>query len=362
MFRGFKTWAGTSQAKNQVFAQRARLRATEAQVLLQVASAYFDVLQNQAVVDLNMNNVQVLNRQLEATQDRFRVGEITRTDVAQAEASLAGAKASQVQAEGALQQARSAYENVVGKPPVNLAAPPLPVNLPAAYDAVVSMAISNNPSYVAADFNAKAADDTVTVVQGDLLPSVNLIGQYTKAWNTVADKSRTEQVVAQAQLSVPIYQQGAEYARLRQAKHSAGQQRLLADQARLDARNAATQSWENLQAATASIASYQAQIKANEIALEGTQREAEVGSRTVLDVLNAEQTLLISRVNLVRAQHDQSLAAHQLLSNIGALTGEGMGVSGEIYDPVAHYNDVEYKAFGAGVDKVKAPNPVDASK
>lgn len=362
VFRGFKTWAGTSQAKNQVFAQRARLRATEAQVLLQVASAYFDVLQNQAVVDLNMNNVQVLNRQLEATQDRFRVGEITRTDVAQAEASLAGAKASQVQAEGALQQARSAYENVVGKPPVNLAAPPLPVNLPAAYDAVVSMAISNNPSYVAADFNAKAADDTVTVVQGDLLPSVNLIGQYTKAWNTVADKSRTEQVVAQAQLSVPIYQQGAEYARLRQAKHSAGQQRLLADQARLDARNAATQSWENLQAATASIASYQAQIKANEIALEGTQREAEVGSRTVLDVLNAEQTLLISRVNLVRAQHDQSLAAHQLLSNIGALTGEGMGVSGEIYDPVAHYNDVEYKAFGAGVDKVKAPNPVDASK
>lgn len=355
VFRGFKTSAGTSQAKNQVFAQRARLRATEAQVLLQVATAYFDVLQYQAVVDLNMNNVQVLNRQLEATQDRFRVGEITRTDVAQSEASLAGAKASLVQAEGALQQARATYENVVGKPPVNLTAPPLPGNLPADYNAVVSAAISNNPSMIAADFNAKAADDAVTVVTGDLLPSLNLVGQYTRAWDTVADKSRTEQVIAQAQVSVPLYQQGAEYARVRQAKHAAGQQRFLADQARLDARNAATQAWENFQATSASIQSYQSQINANEIALEGTQREAEVGSRTVLDVLNAEQTLLISRVNLVRAQHDQFVAAHQILSTTGMLTGEGMGLSGPLYDPVEHFNDVQYQVIGTGVDRIAAP-------
>lgn len=362
VFRGFKTWAGTSQAKNQVFAQRARLQATEAQVLLQVASAYFDVLQYQAVVELNLSNVQVLNRQLEATQDRFRVGEITRTDVAQAEASLAGAKAALVQAEGALQQARAAYENVVGKPPENLVAPALPANLPASFDSVLTQATANNPSYIAADFNAKAAEDNVAVVTGDLLPSVNLVGQYTKAWNTVADRSRTEAVVAQAQLSVPLYQQGAEYARVRQAKHSAGQQSLLASQARLDARNAATQAWENLNATTASIESYQAQIKANEIALEGVQREAEVGSRTVLDVLNAEQTLLNSRVSLVRSQHDQSLAAHQLLSVVGALTGQGMGLSGATYDPVAHFKDVEYQAFGTGADVIKTPAPTAASK
>ena len=360
IFRGFKTWAGTSQAKNQVFAQRARLSATEATVLLQVATAYFDVLQYQAVADLNRNNVQVLQRQLEATQDRFRVGELTRTDVAQAEASIAGAKAALVTAEGTLQQARSAYTNVVGKAPENLMPPMLPAIIPASYDAVVAAAIANNPSYIAADYAALAADDNVTVVQGDLLPSVNLIGQYTRSWNTVGDSSKSEAVSAQAQLSVPIYQQGAEYSRLRQAKQTAGQQRFVADQARLDARNAATQAWENYQAQTASIESFNTQIKANEIALEGTQREAEVGSRTVLDVLNAEQVLLNSRTSLVRAQHDQFVAAHQLLSAIGLLTGAGMKLSGPLYDPTEHYKDVEFQAFGAGVDLVKRPESAPA--
>ncbi len=354
IFRGFRTWAGTSQAKNQVFAQRARLQATEGSVLLQVATAYFDVLRDQAVVELNMNNVQVLTRQLDATNDRFRVGELTRTDVAQAEASLAGAKASLVQAEGALQQSRSAYTNVVGKAPENLNMPALPANLPGSFDAVLNAATNNNPSFIAADFAAKAADDSVTVVQGDLLPSVNLIGQYTRGWNTVADKSRSEAVVAQAQVVVPIYQAGAEYSRLRQAKHTAGQQRFVADQARLDARNSATQAWENYLSNTASIEAFRAQINANEIALEGTQREAEVGSRTVLDVLNAEQVLLSSRVSLVRAQHDQSVSAHQLLSAIGLLNGQNMGLNAEVYDPTAHYDDVEFQAFGAGVDLVKA--------
>ena len=353
VFRGFKTTGGTSQAKNQIEAQRARLTATEGQVLLTVAQAYFDVLQNQAVVELNMNNVQVLQRQLDATNDRFRVGEITRTDVAQSEASLAGAKASLVQAEGALQQARSAYTSVVGKAPENLAQPVVPTTLPANYDAVVTGAIANNPTFIAADYNAKAADDNITVVQGDLLPSVALVGQYTKTWNSLADKSRVDQVIAQAQLTVPIYQQGAEYARLRQAKQTANQQHLLADQAQLDARNAATQAWETYTATTASIESFKAQISANEIAVEGTQREAEVGSRTVLDVLNAEQILLVSRVSLVRAQHDQGVAAHQLLSLVGLLTGQGVGVTGPIYDPVAHYNDVKLQAFGAGADLVQ---------
>lgn len=356
VFRGFRTLAGTSLAKNQVFAQRARLQATEAQVLLQVATAYFDVLHYQAVVDLSNNNVQVLSRQLDATNDRFRVGELTRTDVAQSEASLAGARASLVQAEGLLQQARAAYTNVVGKPPENLTTPMLPANIPPNFEAVINAANNNNPNFIAADFTAKAAEDNVTVVQGELLPSVNLIGQYTRGWNTVADKSKSEIVVAQAQVTVPIYQQGAEYSRLRQAKHTAGQQRYSADQAKLDARNFATQAWENLQATTASIQSFQSQIAANEIALEGTQREAEVGSRTVLDVLNAEQFLLNSRVSLVRAQRDQFVAAHQLLAAIGQLTGSGMGVSGPIYDPTAHYNDVQYQAFGAGVDLVRPSN------
>lgn len=346
LFRGFRTVAGTSQAKNQVLAQRARLEATEAQVLLQVATAYLDVLQYQAVVDLQRNNVQVLTRQLEASNDRFRVGEITRTDVAQSEASLAASRATLVQAESSLQLARSAYLNVVGKAPEGLVQPELPGSLPPSLEEAITVSMAQNPLFLAADYSAKAADAAVTVVQGELLPSVNLNATYQRGWNTLADKSRNEQAIASAQVIVPLYQQGAEYARLRQAKHVSGQQRLLADQARLDARNTATSAWENYQSATASIEAYRAAISANEIALEGVRREAEVGSRTVLDVLNAEQAALIAQVNLVRAQRDQLVSAYQILSALGALTGADLALETRIYDPVAHYDDVKYQAFG----------------
>lgn len=347
LFRGFRTVAGTSSARNQVMAQRARLEAAEATVLLQVATAYLDVLQFQAVVDLQRNNVQVLNRQLDATNDRFRVGEITRTDVAQSEAQLAASRASMVQAESSLQLARSAYLNVVGKAPEGLVQPALPANLPETLEAAITVAMDANPNYLAADYTAKAADDNVTVVQGELLPSVNLNATYQRGWNTLADKSRNEQAIASAQVVVPLYQQGAEYARLRQAKHVSGQQSLLADQARLDARNTATAAWENYQSATASIESYRAAISANEIALEGVRRESEVGSRTVLDVLNAEQSYLASQVALVRSQRDQLVAAHQILAAVGTLTGPDLALEVEVYDPVTHYDDVEYQAFGS---------------
>jgi outer membrane protein len=350
IFRGFRTIARTAQARNQVAAQRARLEATEGQTLLQVATTYLDVLQNQAVVELQMNNVQVLTRQLEATNDRFRVGEITRTDVAQSEANLAGANASLVQAEGALQQARSTYQNIVGKAPENLAHPELPGLLPSTREAALDATIQGNPNFLAADYTALAADEAISLARGDLLPSVQIVGSYSKGWNTVADKSRSNTASALAQVSVPIYQAGAEYARLRQSKHTASQQRLLADQARLDARNFATTSWENLQATTAAIDSFRAQISANEIALEGVQREAEVGARTVLDVLEEEQRLLNSRVNLVRSQRDQVVAAYQLLSAMGLLTGPDMGLDVPAYDAEEHFEDVEYQAFGTGVD------------
>ena len=350
IFRGFRTIAQTAQARNQVAAQRARLEATEAQVLLQAATAYLDVLQNQVVVELRMNNVQVLTRQLEATNDRFRVGEITRTDVAQSQANLAGANASLVQAEGALQQARSTYQNIVGKAPENLARPDLPSLLPGSLQAAIDVATRDNPNFMAADYTALAADEAISLARGELLPTVQLIGSFSKGWNTVADKSRTENATALAQVSVPIYQAGAEYARLRQSKHTAGQQRLLADQARLDARNTATTAWEDLQATTAAIDSFQAQVSANEIALEGVQREAEVGARTVLDVLEEEQRLLNSRVNLVQSQRDQVVAAYQLLGSMGMLTGADMGLSGPVYDSEAHFEDVEYQFFGGDAD------------
>lgn len=350
VFRGLKTVAGTSQARAQVMAQRARLQASEAQVLLDSTSAYLDVLRDQAVLDLQINNVQVLNRQLEATRDRFRVGEITRTDVAQAEARLSGATASRIQAEGQLQKSRANYENNVGKPPEALTQPDIVTGLPGTVEEAIDIAIKSNPNFVAADFTASAAQDGVDVTRGDLLPTFDIEAQYAKGYDTLADKSRSTNAQARAVLTVPLYQSGAEYARLRQSKHTAGQRRLEADQARLDARETTIAAWENYQAFTASIESIKAQISASEIALEGVQREAEVGSRTVLDVLDAEQELLNARVNLVRAQRDQMVAGYQLLSALGRLSAETLGLAVAVYDPVAHFDDIEGQAFGSSVD------------
>jgi len=347
VFRGFETIAGTAQAKAQVMAQRARLQSTEAQVLLDAASAYLDVLRDQAVVELQRNNVQVLTRQFEATNDRFNVGEITKTDVAQSQARLEGSKAALIQAESDLARSRAAYENSIGKPPETLTKPEAAVGLPGALDEAIDAAIKANPAFLAADFTAQAAQEGISVSRSDLLPTVDLEAQYQKGWDTVADKSKAETALARAVLTVPIYQQGAEYARLRQAKHNAGQRRLEADQARQDARENATAAYKNYEAAVASIVSLKSQIEASSIALEGVQREAEVGSRTVLDVLDAEQELLNARVNLVRAERTQVVASYQLLSVMGRLTGEGIGLKVPLYDPMAHYNDVRFQAFGS---------------
>jgi outer membrane protein len=347
VFRGFETIAGTAQAKAQVMAQRARLQSSEASVLLDAASAYLDVLRDQAVVELQRNNVQVLTRQFEATNDRFNVGEITKTDVAQSQARLEGSKASLIQAESDLARSRAAYENSIGKPPEALTTPEAAKGLPTMLDEAIDAAIKANPAYVAADYTAQAAQEGISVSRSDLLPSVDIEAQYQKGWDTVADKSKAETALARAVLTVPIYQQGAEYARLRQAKHNAGQRRLEADQARQDARENATAAFKNYEAAVASIVSLKSQIEASKIALEGVQREAEVGSRTVLDVLDAEQELLNARVNLVRAERTQVVASYQLLSVIGRLTGEGIGLKVPLYDPMEHYNDVRFQAFGS---------------
>ncbi len=346
LFQGFRTQADTAQAKANVQAQRARLQTSEQQVILDAATAYFDVLRDTAIVELRTHDVQVLTRQLEATQDRFRVGEITRTDVAQAEARLSASVSARILAEGNLQRSRAAYVNVIGKPPEDLVTPDPLGTLPTSVDRALIAASENNPNVVAATYTAEAAQENIKSVRGELLPSLSLDGQLSKGWDTVADQSTAESASARLALTVPLYQGGATYARLRQAKHTAGQRRLEADQARLDARESATSTWEAYQSARASIAAIETQIVASEIALEGVQREAEVGARTVLDVLDAEQELLDARVSLVTAQRDQLVASLQLLSSVGGLTAEDLGLAVSLYDAMDHYEDVSNTFIG----------------
>ena len=326
IFRGFRTIAGTAEARANIAAQEAILKATEQAVLLNASTAYLDVLKDTAVVNLRINNVQVLTRQLEATRDRFSVGEITRTDVAQAEARLAASVSARILAEGNLLSSRASYLSVIGVAAVDLAAPNIFNGIPTSRDEAIRAAEVNNLSLIAAGFSSEAAAQRLRSIQGELLPSVSLEGQLSKAWNTIADRSTADTTSARVTVSLPLYQGGATYARLRQARHTSKQRQFQADQELLLARKSATTAWENDSAARASIEAIKSQIAASAIALEGVQRESEVGSRTVLDVLDAEQELLDAKVGLVKAERDQFVSTLVLLSAIGALTGESLGL------------------------------------
>ncbi|HIJ62478.1 MAG TPA: TolC family outer membrane protein [Rhodospirillaceae bacterium] len=349
LYRGGRTTAQTRQAEATVEAERAGLAATEQTVLLNVITAYMDVVQFRAVVELSRNNEQVLQRQLDATNDRFRVGEVTRTDVAQAESRLSAAHADRRQAEGNLAAATATYSKTVGHPPDTLFVPGPTEKLPASVDAARTAAEHDNPNIINAQYNYVAATHGIDLVAGELLPSVTLTGNAAKNFDYQGEGPVERVLQATVNLTVPIYQQGQEYARLRAQKHSAGQARLTVDVTRRDAMESVTKAWEGLQTARARISSYSDQIRAAEVALEGVTRESQVGSRTVLDVLNAEQELLTAKVNLVQAQHDETLASYQLRSTVGQLTARALDLPVQYYDPVIHYEDVRDQWFGAAI-------------
>ncbi len=348
LYRGGATRAGTNQADNRVFAQRGRLIAAEQQVFTDTINAYVNVIQTQQLLQLNVNNEQVLARQLQATNDRFRVGEITRTDVAQAEAALAGARATRQTSEGNLQTARANYRRFVGEIPDQLVEPQ-PLKPPVKnQDEAVQLASQNNPNVIAALFDTAAARDAVDLAFSQLMPqlSVQTAGGYTNGQQVVGQRTLSAQVVLNA--SIPLYQGGAEYSRVRQARQTEQQNRKIVDDIRRQAIQNAAQSWETLVAARATIDSTRSAIRANQIALEGVQREAIVGSRTTLDVLNAEQALLNSRVTLVQNLSNLVTASYSVAAAIGRLTARDLNLNVPLYDETAYYNAVRQRLFGTG--------------
>jgi outer membrane protein len=348
LYRGGRTVASTRRAENQVLAQRARLFATEQQVLLDTVNAYIAVIRDQEEVRLNTNNVQVLTRQLQATNERFRVGEITRTDVAQAESRLAGAVAQRADSEGRLQTSRASFTRVVGQPPQMLT-PPQPLRPPAGNSRDAGMLASqNNPSVVAALFDEAAARDQIDIQFSNLMPQLSLNGSVFRQDNQTTDGLRQNGTAITANLTVPLYQGGAEYAAVRQARQQAQQARQVVEDARRLATSQATQAYENLLAARAQADANRAQIRAAEIALDGVQREAIVGSRTTLDVLNAEQELLNARVSLVRALSTLISASHNLAAAVGRLTARDLELPVQIYDMEAYYREVRNRWAGWG--------------
>lgn len=351
LYRGGRTVAETRQAEANVLANRADLAVSEQTVLLSAATAYLDVVRDEAVLNLNVNNEQVLRRQLEAAQERFRVGEITRTDVSQAEARLAGAVADRAAADGTLQNSRAKFITVVGRPAEALQAPAQAVAVPASFDEVKSVTLAKNPSVVYSDWIAEAAKHGIDLKFGELLPELSLVGEGSKGHNTSQLGNETETLKATLKLSVPIYEAGDVYSQVRETKHTYGRRKIESDKARRDALESATKAWEDLTATRSKIKSLEAQLRASELALAGVEEEAKVGSRTVLDVLNAEQELFTARVNLVRAQRDETVAAYTLKSALGEMTADGLALNTEVYDPTKNYNEVRGRWIGTGIEQ-----------
>src|SRR3984893_16718930 len=336
----------TAQAEKNVESERARNIATEETVFFSVIQAYLDVVRDQATLDLSINNEQVLRRQLEATNDQFRVGAVTRTDVSQAEARLAAATASRLQASGNLQVSRANFERAVGHTPAKLEPAALRPVLPATRDEAISLASHNNPTLIAAIFAEDAALDGVNVARAQLLPSLALVGDINRGQDTLLRGRETTSYSLIGRLTIPLYEAGNFYSQTRQASEVVGQRRGQTDDARRAAVQLATQAWEQVTSGRAQIVSLQSTIKAAGIALDGVRQEATVGSRTVLDVLKAEQELFTDRVQLVTAQHDTALAEFNLSQQIGRLTAVDLRLPVKLYDVDVHYRSVRDKWLG----------------
>jgi TolC family type I secretion outer membrane protein len=353
IYTGGRTVAQTRNAIETVQSTRAQTLAVETSVLQSVALAYLDVVRDQTLVEVNRNNVKVLREQLTATQDRFRVGEVTRTDVAQAEASLAQAIGTLTSAEGALAQSRAEYVAAVGQPPGILLLPRERPALPATREEAQSLAANNNFSVISANFAELAARDNIDAVRGQLLPQISLVGTVSRAAAPAVTLSTAQENAGSLglQMTMPLYEGGAIYSQTRAAEQTVGQRRSQVDQARRLAVQAVTDAWEALKSGRAAVVSFAAAVRAAQIAVQGVQQEALVGTATTLDVLIQVQTLLTSQSQLVVAEHDTAIAEYNIAAATGRLIAPELHLSVKLYDMDAHYREVKDKwaGFGGGL-------------
>ncbi len=347
LYNGGQTANKTRAAESQVSGAREGLRVLDEAVLLSAATIYMDYLRDSAIVEVQKSNVRVLEQTLKQTRDRFNVGEVTRTDVAQAEAQLAAGKTQELTAEANLVTTRANFRRIIGNEPVALA-PGSPVDrfLPGTLPSAIELSLIENPNVTAAMYGIDVNFLQVKVNEGALLPTVTLQASVQQSYEQQMTIFRTFGASAIAQISAPIYQGGAEYALIRQSKETLAQQRLNLEQVRDQTRANTVTAWGQLVAGKAQVASAQAQVTASEIALNGVREEAKAGQRTTLDVLNAQQALVNARVALVTAQHDRVVASYAVLSAVGRLSPQVLNLPTTTYDASVHYQQVRDSWYG----------------
>ncbi len=346
IWEGGRIRANISAAQARILAARSRLLAVEYQVVTDTVTAYADVLRTEALVRLNDGQVKVLEQQLRASRDRFEVGDLTRTDVAQSEARLAFARANLMAARGQETVARQAYRRLVGRDPLNLAPlPPLPP-VPANEEQARTLAFESNPNLMAARMDERAAKDDVRFAKASRLPSIGLQGSanYLHFEGPGVGVNGFDPRIG-ISAGMPLFTGGLIAARVRQAQARQSETLELITQNERLVAEAATDNWALLRTAEAVIESAKIQVDANTLAAEGVRQENQVGSRDILDVLNAEQELLNARVSLVQAERDRYVAAFQLLETIGDITPVLEGAPVTRYDPQANAKRVNAKGW-----------------
>ena len=332
VYDGGRTKISIRQAETNVQGERSRLFTAEQKVLLDGAIAFVDVISARSVVELQTNNLKRLEKQLEATKERFKVGEVTRTDVAQAEARVDRAKADKIKATGDLTSSNSTYDRVFGKKAGELQAPEKVKNLPSEITEAVNFALENNFSLIAAKFEELAALDSVALSKSGLRPNVTITGSASHSDTSGDTDSSSSSLSLNANINIPLYQAGAVYSGIRSAKEEANRRRILVESTRRNVIETSSKAFTSWRTAKAQAEALAAEVASAEIALEGVEQEALVGARTVLDVLDAEQERLSAQVRLVRANRDTFVAAYSLLSALGKLTAKGLELPVEIYD------------------------------
>lgn len=354
IFSGFRTLNAVRAAEANVRAARETLRAVEQTVLLAAATAYVDVVRDQAIVRLNENNVNVLTNQLRASQDQFSVGEVTRTDVAQAEARRAGATSNLEVARANLKSSRATYERIVGSAPGRLTEPAEPrKSLPRSVDEAIQIGVRENPNLGNALYLEQAARVQVDQIRGELLPSVTVDAAYGKRYDPSRAIDEQDSTTVTGRVTVPIYTGGEVDARVRAAKHTHVSRIQQIEQIRTEQQSLVVSAYSRLMAARAQGVSAAAQVRANQTALTGVREEYRVGQRTLLDVLNAEQELVNSQVTEVTARRDAIVQAYTLIATIGRLNAQELALGDTVYDPEVHYFEVRRKWWGIDVTDAK---------
>jgi TolC family type I secretion outer membrane protein len=349
VFDGFRTENAVREAEASVAAGNQNLLAVEQEVLLNAATAYMNVLRDREIVNYRRRSLDFFNEEVRASQARFNVGEITKTDVAQARARASEAQGNLAVAIGNLESSVANYVRVIGDAPGKLKYPGLSPRVPKTLREAIDISSETNPQILAAAYNEEAAIANIGVRKADLLPQLGFQAQYSVAAEPTSQLTDSESGSVGGVLSIPIYDGGGTYSRIREAKQTASQRRLQVLDARRQVREAVVRAWHQLKAATATIKAAEDAVSAQRIALEGVREEARVGTRTTLDVLNAANELVFASIALANARRDRIVAGYQLVAATGRMTAEDLRLSVAVYDPSVNYDEVEDKAFGARI-------------